>query len=209
MVFYFTCSDPEYVVYMGKDKHENEDLIKFSWPEDIWFHVNDHSSAHVYLRLKSNQTMDDIPKKVLEEMCQLTKANSIEGCKLNNVRIIYTPASNLLKRGDMDVGQVGFHDDRKKKYTTVEKRNKEMLKRLNKTKVERHPNLRKEKEERDRQKRKEEQAEQKRKKEEEKRKAKQAQEEERIKHYSDFMDSNVMQSNRCAEDEDDDDDDFM
>ena len=29
----------------------DEDLIKYGWPEDIWFHVDKLSSAHVYLRL--------------------------------------------------------------------------------------------------------------------------------------------------------------
>ena len=38
-------------VYMGRDKFENEELIKHMWPEDVWFHVDDLSSAHVYLRL--------------------------------------------------------------------------------------------------------------------------------------------------------------
>ena len=28
MVFYFTCSDPRYTIYMGRDKYENEELIK-------------------------------------------------------------------------------------------------------------------------------------------------------------------------------------
>jgi hypothetical protein len=37
------------------------------------------------------------------------KANSIEGNKIGNVEIVYTPASNLKKSGDMDTGQVGFH----------------------------------------------------------------------------------------------------
>ena len=30
----------------------DEDLIKWGWPEDVWFHVDKHSSAHVYLRLQ-------------------------------------------------------------------------------------------------------------------------------------------------------------
>lgn len=64
---------------MGRDKYENEELIKYGWPEDLWFHVDNYSSAHVYLRLKLNQTMDDIPPQVLEDCCQLVKANSIEG----------------------------------------------------------------------------------------------------------------------------------
>ena len=53
MVFFFVCfSNPDVIIYMGKDKHENEDLIKYAWPDrDIWFHVEDLSSAHVYLRL--------------------------------------------------------------------------------------------------------------------------------------------------------------
>jgi hypothetical protein len=39
------------VIYMGKDKMENEKLLKYGWPEDVWFHVDDLSSAHVYLRM--------------------------------------------------------------------------------------------------------------------------------------------------------------
>jgi predicted ribosome quality control (RQC) complex YloA/Tae2 family protein len=35
MVFYFTWEDG-HVIYMGKDKFENEDLIKYGWPEDVW-----------------------------------------------------------------------------------------------------------------------------------------------------------------------------
>lgn len=30
----------------------DEDLIRWGWPEDVWFHVDKMSSAHVYLRLK-------------------------------------------------------------------------------------------------------------------------------------------------------------
>ena len=29
----------------------DELLIKWGWPEDVWFHVDKLSSAHVYLRL--------------------------------------------------------------------------------------------------------------------------------------------------------------
>ena len=59
MVFYFISQgksdlilvDSNVLIYMGKDKFENEKLIEFAWPEDIWFHVKSMSSAHVYLRL--------------------------------------------------------------------------------------------------------------------------------------------------------------
>ena len=58
MVFYFTCSDPRYIIYMGRDKMENEHLIAHGWPEDLWFHVDKHSSAHVYLRLPKGDNFD-------------------------------------------------------------------------------------------------------------------------------------------------------
>ena len=56
MVFFFTASTG-HMLYMGKDKHENEDLIKYGLPEDIWFHVENLSSAHVYLRLEQGQKL--------------------------------------------------------------------------------------------------------------------------------------------------------
>lgn len=37
MVFYFECCDSQYVIYMGKDKYENEELIKYGFPEDVCF----------------------------------------------------------------------------------------------------------------------------------------------------------------------------
>ena len=42
MVFFFTSTvvDPPVTLFMGLDKHENEELIKWGWPEDVWFHVD-------------------------------------------------------------------------------------------------------------------------------------------------------------------------
>jgi len=82
---------------MGKDKYENEDLIKYGLPEDCWFHVDDLSSAHVYLRLKPGMTLDDIPEDCLTDCCSLVKANSIQGCKMSSVYIVYTRWKNLKK----------------------------------------------------------------------------------------------------------------
>jgi len=70
-VLYFTSNvvDPANPVtlYMGKDKHENEELIKHAWGEDIWFHVDKLSSAHVYIRLPSSMPdMEAIPEPLLQ-----------------------------------------------------------------------------------------------------------------------------------------------
>lgn len=131
----------------GRDKFENETLIQWGWPEDIWsvfvvmslpilaplvseglevahilasgpfspivilleeygafwnllqdyiiflcfcglltacrcgrrFHVDDMSSAHVYLRMPSGKGMDDISPETLNECCQLVKVRAAAG----------------------------------------------------------------------------------------------------------------------------------
>uniref|UniRef100_A0A0C9RXH5 TSA: Wollemia nobilis Ref_Wollemi_Transcript_5834_1332 transcribed RNA sequence n=1 Tax=Wollemia nobilis TaxID=56998 RepID=A0A0C9RXH5_9CONI len=148
MVFYFQARPEagDYTIYMGLDKHENEELIKYGFPEDVWFHVDKLSSAHVYLRMHKGQTIDDITEPLLEDCAQLVKANSIQGNKVNNIDIVYTPWSNLRKTPAMDVGQVGFYNAKLVKTARVEKRINEVVNRLNKTKVERKPDFKAEKE---------------------------------------------------------------
>lgn len=138
------------LIYVGKDKHENEDLIKYGLPQDIWFHVSDLSSAHVYLRLPQGQTMDNISQETLDDCIQLVKANSITGNKTNNIDIVYTPWSNLKKTASMEVGQVGFHSNKLVKKVRVEKRVNDIVNRLNKTKQELYPDLAAERETYDR-----------------------------------------------------------
>ncbi|KAJ1948562.1 Coiled-coil domain-containing protein 25 [Linderina macrospora] len=152
MVLYFSSNvvDPAAMVYMGKDKFENEDLIKYGWPEDVWFHVDKLSSAHVYLRLNHGQSWESIPQELLDDLAQLVKANSIEGNKKNDITIIYTPWANLMKRGDMATGQVSFHNPRQVKRVHVKQRENAIVNRLNKTKREEYPDLRQQKSERDR-----------------------------------------------------------
>lgn len=144
MVFYFLSADG-YTIYMGKDKYENEDLIRYGLPEDIWFHVDDLSSAHVYLRLQKNQRLEDINPNIIMECAQLVKANSIEGCKLKDVDVVYTRWRNLQKLASMEVGQIGFHDRTKIKTIRVTKDNS-VVNRINKTREERFPDLAEEQE---------------------------------------------------------------
>ncbi|BFZ17026.1 hypothetical protein BsWGS_20065 [Bradybaena similaris] len=208
MVFYFISNvvSPPYTLFMGFDKHENEELIRWGWPEDVWFHVDKLSSAHVYLRLHPGETIDDIPQAVIDDCVQLVKANSIQGNKQNNLEVVYTMWSNLKKTASMDVGQVGFHRDKDVKKVKVEKRSNEIVNRLNKTKTEENPDFRALREERDAKERENQrrvQQEQKiRDKEEEKRKQEQAE----IRSYSTLMKSERMQTNK---DFAGDDDDFM
>ena len=82
---------------------------------------------------------------MLTDCAHLTKANSIEGNKKDNVTIIYTPWSNLKKSGSMATGQVGFKDNKMVRRVYVEKRENAIVNRLNKTKLEKYPDLRQEK----------------------------------------------------------------
>ncbi|XP_062345565.1 coiled-coil domain-containing protein 25 isoform X1 [Cinclus cinclus] len=206
MVFYFTSNGERssvYTIYMGKDKYENEDLIKYGWPEDVWFHVDKLSSAHVYLRLHKGQTMDDIPKEVLSDCAHLVKANSIQGCKLSSVTVVYTPWSNLRKTPDMDVGQIGFHRQKDVRTLTVERRPSEQLRRLERTRVERFPDLAAERECRDREERgrRRQQLQELRRAEKEELRKKREMEE--LRSYSSLMKAENMSSNQDGNDSDD------
>ena len=200
MVYYFTSTaiDPPANIYVGKDKFENEDLIKFGWDNDVWFHVDNLSSAHVYVRLPSDQTWTSIPQPLIEDCAQLTKANSIDGNKKDNVTVIYTPWSNLKKDASMATGQVSFHNDKLVKKVHVATRSNVVVNRLNKTKVERSPDLRQEREEWLREGRKKERLEREEKKRKEREEAQRREEVRWQKDhaYDDMMREENMKSNQ-------------
>ncbi|KAJ9132642.1 DUF814-domain-containing protein [Pleurostoma richardsiae] len=205
MVYYFTSTvvDPPAYVYVGKDKFENEELIKHGWEEDV--------CAHIYLRLREGETWDNIPTDLLTDLAQLTKANSIEGNKKDNVTIIYTPWSNLKKDGGMAVGQVSFKDPRKVKKILVAQRENPIINRLNKTKVEKQPDLRQEKDDHLKELRKKDQAAQLLRKKEEARVAKERQEKKWQKDhaYDDMFTAENMEGSSNYNRSEDWEEDFM
>lgn len=154
MVYFFKCKAggqdyddfglgeiSEHIIYMGKDKHENDPLIHKSHPKNLWFHVDKHSSAHLYLKLdpeQQNKKFEDVKldEDLLMQIGQLTKANSIKANKLNNITIIYTPVDNLQSDGLMDVGTVTFVNPQKIKRIHIAKKDNSIVNKLNKTKTE-------------------------------------------------------------------------
>eukprot|EP00548_Thalassiothrix_antarctica_P015847 CAMPEP_0194178878 /NCGR_PEP_ID=MMETSP0154-20130528/12416_1 /TAXON_ID=1049557 /ORGANISM="Thalassiothrix antarctica, Strain L6-D1" /LENGTH=223 /DNA_ID=CAMNT_0038894009 /DNA_START=30 /DNA_END=701 /DNA_ORIENTATION=- len=149
MVLYFTSRCGNYMIYMGRDKYENEDLIKYGHPEDVWFHVDDLSSAHVYLRQKKGEKLEDINDDLLLDCSSLVKANSIAGCKKTSVYVVYTRWKNLKKTKDMVEGQVSFHRPKNVRRIETEK-NKPTVNELNRTKREEFPDLYQQQQERER-----------------------------------------------------------
>jgi len=209
MVFYFESDivSPTVSLFMGIDKHENEDLIKWGWPEDVWFHVDKVSSAHVYLRLKTGQTIDDIPSTVLEDAAQLVKANSIQGNKMNDIDVVYTMWNNLKKTPAMEVGQVGFHKEKEVRKMKVAKRVNDIVNRLNKTKKEEFPDLRAEREKRDRLEREDKKKQMREQKEREKVEEKRKAEEAEMRSYSTLF--NKTENMKLNTDDGNDSDEFM
>ena len=104
------------------------------------FHVDKLSSAHVYLRLRPGQTIDEVDDSIIMECAQLVKANSIEGCKLASTDVVYCMWSNLHKTADMVAGQIGYHDRAAVRKIKVVKDNS-IVNRISKTKREEFPNL--------------------------------------------------------------------
>jgi len=197
MVFYFTSNvvKPPVTLFMGLDKYENEDLIRWGWPEDVWFHVDKHSSAHIYLRLKPGESITDVPEAVLQDAAHLCKANSIQGNKLNNIDVVYTKWSNLKKTNGMEPGQVAFHRDKEVKKIHIEKRVNEVINRLNKTKVEKTIDFRAEREARDAEERGKERKEKAERERQEKEEIERRKKEASLRSYDNMFDESRMTSN--------------
>ena len=73
-------------MYVAQCNSNTEPSVGASKPTSpVWFHVDDLSSAHVYLRMKPGMTLDDIGEDLLLDCAALVKANSIQGCKVRGV----------------------------------------------------------------------------------------------------------------------------
>ncbi|KAM9903369.1 hypothetical protein OXX69_007953 [Metschnikowia pulcherrima] len=139
--FALDTTSSEHIIYMGRDKIENDPLIHKSHPKNLWFHVDKHSSAHLYLQLSHEQQSTkfedlQLDENLLQQIAQLTKANSIKANKLNNITIIYTPVDNLRSDGSMDTGTVTFVNPQKIKRVHVAKKENSIVNKLNRTKTE-------------------------------------------------------------------------
>ncbi|GAV51812.1 hypothetical protein ZYGR_0AF02830 [Zygosaccharomyces rouxii] len=126
-------------IISGRDQFENDLLIKYGFREWglIWFHADQYSSGHVYLKLLPNEkSLDDVPEEVLQDCLQLCKSTSIQGNKLDQCKIITTPWHNLRKSGFMKPGEVSYKSTKNCKKIRCYQRNQKLLNRLGKTRVE-------------------------------------------------------------------------
>ena len=81
--------EKEYVVLIGENAKENSLLVKESEPEDLWFHLENVSSAHIVLQSGG----EVISQRYLNEV-----ASKLFKCKKNvppNTNVIYTEIKNV------------------------------------------------------------------------------------------------------------------
>lgn len=86
--------------WIGRDAQNNWDIITAANPNDIWFHLEDHPSPHIILRINNNGDGVDNDKKydkrTINRCAYLCKAGSkLKDTK--NVYVIYTEVKNVTK----------------------------------------------------------------------------------------------------------------
>lgn len=103
-------NNKEYVFQIGKNAENNWNIIKIAESDDIWFHVNDYSSAHVILKNPDLLSIKDFPIHVLR-YCAIKCKNKNNKLKhINNLSVCYTKINNI-KLGT-NVGSVIIGNDK-------------------------------------------------------------------------------------------------
>ena len=87
----FEFQNETYEIQIGKNKFENDELIRDAKSTDIWFHIANAPSCHVVL---ITLTEKSLPKQVIKRCACLCKSNS-SSSSIKKCEIIYTTISNI------------------------------------------------------------------------------------------------------------------
>jgi len=111
----FSFNNTVYTIYEGKNAVGNNDILDLCKSDDVWFHINGRSSAHVVLvGVVAGLGLGKIPKQVIKRCCCICKASTRTSDK---VEIIYTERGNLEKLNEH--GTVIFVDPAKTKTMLI------------------------------------------------------------------------------------------
>lgn len=98
----FMHASSEYVIWIGKHKQNNWDLINGAKATDVWFHVGGNApSAHVIL--ETNIPLNKLPRQVITRCACICKSHSSSKSE-RKCPIIYTTIQHVMKTNI--VGQV-------------------------------------------------------------------------------------------------------
>ncbi len=93
-----TIVSDDYIIYIGKDKYENWQLIDQAFDEDYWFHLNEYPSCHIILHIVNTNIITN--KKSLNKILKLCALECKKNSKYNNQKnlsICYTKIKNIQK----------------------------------------------------------------------------------------------------------------
>ncbi len=97
-------------ILIGQNASENWQIIDDSSNAYYWFHLKSFPSCHVIVQ------SDDISQDLILYAAQLCKTHT-KYKNLTNVKVSYTPISNITK--GIDIGSVNFKSNRKVKNVTI------------------------------------------------------------------------------------------
>jgi predicted ribosome quality control (RQC) complex YloA/Tae2 family protein len=86
---YIEIDDKIYPIFIGCNSKGNEQIIKISHPESLWFHFNNISSAHIILENKG----DNIPKRYINKVA--LKLFEYKKNIPKKINVIYTKVKNV------------------------------------------------------------------------------------------------------------------
>jgi predicted ribosome quality control (RQC) complex YloA/Tae2 family protein len=107
-------ADP--LIFIGKNKKHNFELLDAAAPTDIWFHLGDRPSTHVIL--KTDVRLNAIPRQLIKRCARLClpktqKIEKSEAVKAEKTQtVIYTEVANVKKT--VILGQVTLEGPSKK-----------------------------------------------------------------------------------------------
>jgi predicted ribosome quality control (RQC) complex YloA/Tae2 family protein len=94
LLVYDSKLEQELEILLGQNAQDNWDIIDKADPYDIWFHVEDHPSCHVILRLPDNKAIYN--KQTLTYCASICKEHS-KFKDYKKISIIYTQIKNITK----------------------------------------------------------------------------------------------------------------
>jgi predicted ribosome quality control (RQC) complex YloA/Tae2 family protein len=89
-------ADIEITYVVGQNQHENHGLLDAAEPDDIWFHIDGISSAHVVARVPAGLSRKE-RGKLIKQGAVLCKNNTHKVVSQKNTPIVYTSCRHVEK----------------------------------------------------------------------------------------------------------------
>lgn len=99
-----------YTIYIGKNNIQNDYIsLKFSNPNDVWFHTQKIHGSHILLKNPENLSLEEIPEDIIFKCANLAKENSKASNGLN-VCVDYCLAKFVKKVSGTKPGMVIYNN---------------------------------------------------------------------------------------------------